>query len=145
MYTESVQTGGNWVDPHKKMGLALLILICLQLVGGIFIHFVKIPFMGGHRPPQNYLHAILGLTIIACAFWQAWYGIMFEWTEGTGGVVPVPHSAWVGWIAWAVVSHIPFFFVIASNNFSDYASLQGVLGTILCRSCPLTTSIRDGT
>ena len=70
-YTESINTGGNFVDPHKKTGLVLLIVYCVQVVLGLFIHFIKMPnFMGGRRPPQNYIHAILGLTIIALAFYQ---------------------------------------------------------------------------
>jgi len=109
MYTGSAQTGGHFVDPHKKMGLAILILFCLQILGGIFIHSVKIPFMGGHRPPQNYFHAIMGLAIIAAAFWQVWYGITKEWVEGTGGVTLPPHSALVGWKAWAAVFWILYF------------------------------------
>ena len=54
----------------QKIGLALLILYLVQLILGLFIHFVKLPFIGGHRPPQNYFHAILGLATIALAFYQ---------------------------------------------------------------------------
>jgi len=54
----------------QKIGLALLILYLIQLFVGLFIHFVKIPFFHGHRPPQNYFHAILGLAIIALAAYQ---------------------------------------------------------------------------
>jgi hypothetical protein len=38
---------------------------------GMFIHFVRVPFLFvGHRPPQNYFHAILGLVILAMAGYQ---------------------------------------------------------------------------
>lgn len=105
-YTGSIKaiTGGHFVDPHKKMGLAILILVLLQVVGGLFIHFVKLPFRHGQRPPQNYFHAVLGLTIVYCAFWQSHYGIRTEWAEGTGGNPPVPHSAYNAWLAWLIVS-----------------------------------------
>jgi hypothetical protein len=37
----------------------------------MFIHFVRIPILFiAHRPPQNYLHAILGLVILAMASYQ---------------------------------------------------------------------------
>lgn len=104
-YTGSVQTGGNWVDPHKKMGLALLILYLVQVALGLFVHFFKTPrFMSGRRPPQNYIHAALGIIILACAFEQVHYGITIEWIEGTGGNPPVPAAAKRAWLAWVIVS-----------------------------------------
>jgi len=98
-------TGGNWVDPHKKIGLALLILYLVQLALGVLIHFLKTPsFMGGRRPPQNYLHAILGLVTIALAFYQVHYGIKTEWYEATlGDGTVVPESALHAWIALIVI------------------------------------------
>jgi hypothetical protein len=45
-------------------------------VVGAFIHFIRIPFLFvGHRPPQNYIHAIIGLTILAMAASQ----VRFLW------------------------------------------------------------------
>ena len=81
-------TGPRFSDPHEvstmlpihcsgtdrssqKIGLALLIMYLVQLFVGLFIHFVKIPSLfHGHRPPQNYFHAILGLAILALAAYQ---------------------------------------------------------------------------
>jgi hypothetical protein len=104
-FTESVMTGGNWVDPHKKTGLALLILYCVQVILGLTIHFFKVPrFLGGQRPPQNYFHVALGLIILAIAFEQVHYGIYIEWIEGTGGNPPVPMAAKRAWLAWVIVS-----------------------------------------
>lgn len=104
-YTESVNTGGNWVDPHKKLGLALLILYLVQVIVGLVIHFFKTPkLMGGRRTPQNYFHVALGIIILALAFEQAHYGIYTEWAEGTGGNPPVPMSAKRAWLAWVIVS-----------------------------------------
>ncbi|KAE9405557.1 hypothetical protein BT96DRAFT_916027 [Gymnopus androsaceus JB14] len=80
----------HFSDPHQKGGLALLILYLLQVSLGAFIHWVKIPFrFPGGRPPQNYLHAILGLTIIALASWQTHYGLWTEWALITGNAHPV--------------------------------------------------------
>ncbi|KAH9962052.1 hypothetical protein BJV74DRAFT_871461 [Russula compacta] len=59
------------IDHHKRVGWAIFSLYSAQLLLGPFIHFVRVPFLFvGHRPPQNYLHAILGLTILAMAGYQ---------------------------------------------------------------------------
>ncbi|KAJ7697627.1 hypothetical protein B0H17DRAFT_1197287 [Mycena rosella] len=72
-------------DPHQKIGVALLALYVTQLLLGTFIHFVKMSFLDGHRPPQNYLHAILGLAILGLAAYQVHYGLTIEWLL-TGGL-----------------------------------------------------------
>jgi len=70
----------HFTDPHQKVGLALLIMYLIQVFLGIFIHFVKLPFhFPGGRHPQNYLHAILGISIVALATWQTRYGLWTEW------------------------------------------------------------------
>jgi hypothetical protein len=51
----------------------LLILYLIQSFLGVFIHAVKFPSFARsrlHRPPQNYLHAVLGLAILALAAYQ---------------------------------------------------------------------------
>jgi Eukaryotic cytochrome b561 len=65
------------------VGVALLALYIAQCVLGAFIHFVKIPF-GFKRPPQNYGHAILGLTILGLALYQVRLGYKEEWPNTTG-------------------------------------------------------------
>lgn len=51
---------------HGTIGQALIILYVVQLVIGLFIHYVKFPSLfGGRRPPQNYIHVLLGITILA--------------------------------------------------------------------------------
>jgi hypothetical protein len=75
----------NLHDPHQKIGEALLGLYVAQLLLGMVIHFFKTPkLLNGHRPPQNYLHAILGLAIIALAGFQvlpAYYYCVHEETK----------------------------------------------------------------
>jgi len=96
-------TGPRFSDPHEKIGLALLILYLIQLFFGLFIHFVKIPFFHGHRPPQNYFHAILGLAILALAAYQVHYGLTFEWAFATGNLHEVPKSAINAWEALVII------------------------------------------
>lgn len=82
--------GRHFDDRHKILGLALLGAYILQLMLGAHIHFFKpkggrqprpLPVDGkpanvvqlvsaSGRPFLNYIHPILGLTIIAFAFWQ---------------------------------------------------------------------------
>ncbi|KAI0067008.1 hypothetical protein BV25DRAFT_1795970 [Artomyces pyxidatus] len=96
---------GHFNDRHKQIGLALLVLYLFQLTLGAFIHFIRIPFLFvGHRPPQNYFHAILGLAILALAAYEVHYGYTTEWPTITGNVHPVPESAKHAWLALIIVS-----------------------------------------
>jgi hypothetical protein len=97
-------TGPRFSDHHEKIGLALLILYLVQLFIGTFIHFVKMPSLfHGHRPPQNYFHAILGLAILALAAYQVHYGLTIEWAYATGNLHPVPRSAIHAWEALIII------------------------------------------
>ncbi|KAJ7443835.1 hypothetical protein FB451DRAFT_1295143 [Mycena latifolia] len=90
-------------DPHQQIGIALLAMYVTQLLLGAFIHFVKMPIFRGHRPPQNYLHVMLGLAILALAAYQVHYGLNIEWVFATGGLHPVPDSAMHAWLALIIV------------------------------------------
>ena len=58
-------------DNEQRVGYAILGLYIAQIVIGMFIHVVRVPFLFiFHRPPQNYFHAILGLVILAMAGYQ---------------------------------------------------------------------------
>lgn len=67
---------------------------------GALIHFVK-PV--SRRPPQNYVHAVLGLLLIGLAFWQVRTGYHLEWPRVTGRG-SAPNGVNVAWIVWVVVS-----------------------------------------
>ncbi|KAJ7697628.1 hypothetical protein B0H17DRAFT_1051651 [Mycena rosella] len=97
-------------DPHQKIGVALLAMYVTQLLLGGFIHFVKLPIRG-HRPPQNYLHAVLGLAIIALAAYQIHYGLTIEWLLTGQG--PVPGSALNAWLALIIVFWALYFLGMA--------------------------------
>ncbi|KAF5337670.1 hypothetical protein D9758_013029 [Tetrapyrgos nigripes] len=81
------QPGTHLDDDHK----------CML---GAFIHFIKFKrFIG--RPPQNYLHAILGLLIIAFALKQVRNGYKVEWPKT--GRDPLPKSTDTVWYIWVVL------------------------------------------
>ncbi|KAJ7274841.1 hypothetical protein C8J57DRAFT_1312884 [Mycena rebaudengoi] len=100
--------GQHWNDPHKKMGLTLLILYIIQVILGALIHYVKIPFRFG-RAPQNYLHAVLGLVIVACAGWQTHYGLWVEWPMMTGNAHPVNWRCKQFWAGIVAITPILYF------------------------------------
>ncbi|KAF9023335.1 hypothetical protein BDZ89DRAFT_1069943 [Hymenopellis radicata] len=84
----------HFVDPHQQIGLALLILYVVQLVLGMLIHWVKMPALRvKRRPPQNYLHAVLGLAMLALAAYQVHYGLYTEWAFATGGAHQIVDAA----------------------------------------------------
>ncbi|KAL0959521.1 hypothetical protein HGRIS_011235 [Hohenbuehelia grisea] len=97
-------TGGHFVDPHKKNGLALLILYLIQVFLGAFIHYVKMPSVfHGRRPPQNYFHAFVGIVIFVLAAFQVHYGLYTEWPTSTGNLHMVPMPAKNAWLALIIV------------------------------------------
>jgi uncharacterized membrane protein len=70
---------------------------------GAFIHFYH-PKHSVRRPPQNYLHAVVGLLIISLAFYQVRTGYNVEWPTTTGRD-PLPAGVDILYWIWVVVSH----------------------------------------
>lgn len=99
---------GHFNDMHKKTGLALFILYVVQATLGAFIHFVKNP-KRQRRPPQNYLHAALGLGIVGLALYQVHLGYKTEWPVYVG-IGPAPSGVQVAWIVWA--AGIPLLYLV---------------------------------
>jgi hypothetical protein len=81
--------GRHFDDTHKILGLVLIGIYVLQLLLGVHIHLYRIhagirpaPIAGtqdpslpqlvqaSNRPFLNYIHAVVGLTIIALSFYQ---------------------------------------------------------------------------
>jgi hypothetical protein len=91
---------------HKKWGLALVILYIVQCCLGGIIHFIK-EKNRIRRPPQNYIHACLGLLIIGGSFWQVRNGYTVEWPKTQ--TPPVPTYANTLWVIWAIL--IPVLYV----------------------------------
>lgn len=78
----------------------------LQVALGAIIHFVK-P-RSGRRPPQNYIHAVLGITIVALSLYQARTGYKTEWPESIGR--PATNGVNIVWYVWVAVRtfHLDF-------------------------------------
>ncbi|KAH8828486.1 hypothetical protein DL96DRAFT_1799194 [Flagelloscypha sp. PMI_526] len=100
------QRGGGPLDDHMKWGIVIFVLYLLQLGVGAFIHWVK-PSAPRRRPPQNYFHAILGLLIIALAYYQVRDGFKEEYPKATGR--DEPKGAQIVWYVWVVL--IPVLYI----------------------------------
>jgi len=88
-------------DTHKRWGIALLVLYLVQCGLGAFIHFVKDPNRKS-RPPQNYLHAVVGITLIGLALYQVHLGYDHEWPTATGRG-PLPSGVKTVYVIWAIL------------------------------------------
>ena len=79
-------------------------LYVVQCSLGGFIHFVKPQSLTwkGRRPPQNYVHALLGLAVIGMAMNQVYTGYKKEWEQTTGREDP-PDGVNIAWIVLTVV------------------------------------------
>jgi len=93
-------------DVHKRWGIVILFLYLAQCGLGAFIHWVK-PKNRIGRPPQNYAHAVIGLTIIGLAFYQVRTGYKTEWPLATG-LQPLPYGVDALWYAWVVLLPVAY-------------------------------------
>ncbi|CAK5265808.1 unnamed protein product [Mycena citricolor] len=91
-------SGSSVLDNHKKTGIIIFALYLLQCFLGAFIHFVKAK-NAARRPPQNYLHAILGLVVILLGMYQIRTGYHTEWPAYTG-LASVPSGLNILWVIW---------------------------------------------
>ncbi|CAL1705877.1 unnamed protein product [Somion occarium] len=99
------QSGAPHVaDDHKRWGIAIFVLYFGQIALGTAIHYIKPRsfVVNKRRPLQNYFHAVLGLLIIALAFYQVRTGFMHEWPTTTGRS-PVSNAANIVWYIWVVL------------------------------------------
>lgn len=67
-----IKSGGALDNPHAKWGVAIFALYFVQLFLGALAHWVKPKSAkpGIRRPFHNYVHAIIGLFLIAVSFYQ---------------------------------------------------------------------------
>ncbi|KAJ7432151.1 hypothetical protein FB451DRAFT_1065784 [Mycena latifolia] len=88
-------------DDHKTWGTIILALYFIQCALGAVIHYIK-PKNVRRRPPQNYLHAILGIVVMILGMYQIHTGYDDEWPRYVGfGALPTGVNAL--WIVWCVL------------------------------------------
>ncbi|KDR75941.1 hypothetical protein GALMADRAFT_516288 [Galerina marginata CBS 339.88] len=93
-------------DDHKRWGITIFILYFVQCGLGAFIHFVK-KQNRKRRPPQNYVHAVLGLAIIGLALYQVHSGYDHEWPSTTGRD-PLPAGVKIIFWVWVVLLPVSY-------------------------------------
>lgn len=98
--------GPDISNTHTRVGVVLFIVYTLQCILGSIIHFVK-PKNAKGRPPQNYIHAVFGLTIIGLGFYQVRTGYAHEWPRATGRPAPMAINAL--WYVWVVTIPLAYF------------------------------------
>ncbi|KAH6913840.1 hypothetical protein BKA70DRAFT_646269 [Coprinopsis sp. MPI-PUGE-AT-0042] len=101
--------GGDISSTHKRVGVGLLALYILQVALGAIIHFFKPKSWGkgGPRPIQNYIHAILGVLIIALALFQTRTGYKTEWPRVTSR--SAANGVNIVWYVWVVLLPLLYF------------------------------------
>ncbi|KAF8623187.1 hypothetical protein AX17_007512 [Amanita inopinata Kibby_2008] len=95
----------NFSRHHQRVGFALLILYIVQLILGNLVHFVKSDkmFKVAGRAVHNYVHAVIGLTIMAMACYQVHLGFYVEWPYAVSTVVQLPAGAKRSWLALTIL------------------------------------------
>nr|GAT61218.1 predicted protein [Mycena chlorophos] len=91
--------GAHLSDAHKICGVLLLLLYVAQLLLGRYIHAKHaVPGRALH-PPNNILHVLLGLCVVALAFFQVNSGLG-EWAKSTGrkDVDKWYRDVWLVWV-----------------------------------------------
>ncbi|KAJ7587082.1 CBD9-like protein [Mycena floridula] len=88
-------------DRHKTWGVVIFALYLAQCGLGALIHWVK-PKRSTGRPPQNYVHAVLGLVIIGLALYQVRSGYNEEWGKATSSF-NVPSAINIIWYIWVIL------------------------------------------
>ncbi|KAF9531597.1 hypothetical protein CPB83DRAFT_76559 [Crepidotus variabilis] len=93
-------------DAHKRWGIAIFVLYLAQCGLGAFIHWVK-KQNRVKRPPQNYIHAVFGLAIIAFSGYQVNSGYSHEWPTTTGRG-PAPPGVNIFFWIWIVILAVAY-------------------------------------
>ncbi|TBU25164.1 CBD9-like protein [Dichomitus squalens] len=105
----ATQPSAQLADTHKKLGLGLWIIYYFQCVLGFVIHRWK-PLswtVDKKRPAQNYGHAVLGLLIVALAFYEVRIGFHHEW-DTLSGRPPIGKGADIVWYIWVALIPIAY-------------------------------------
>ncbi|KAL3802987.1 hypothetical protein HJC23_011610 [Cyclotella cryptica] len=110
-------------DDHQKMGLAMFIMASAQVLGGLLRPHAPDP--GKEQNPARYAweigHRVMGITLLACGFWQILEGIelfakKFEVEENNEDKVETAYLIWVGLMSVAIAVGGTFFKFRKGNN-----------------------------
>ncbi|KAJ6595086.1 hypothetical protein DFH09DRAFT_1412976 [Mycena vulgaris] len=91
---------------QRKWGTIILALYVLQCAFGAVVHYIK-PENAQRRPPQNYLHAIVGIAILILGMYQIHTGYDNEWPTYVD-FGPLPNGLNALWIVWCILLVITY-------------------------------------
>ncbi|KAJ7082423.1 hypothetical protein B0H15DRAFT_993831 [Mycena belliarum] len=99
---------GDTISPsHVTLGKVILGLYIIQCAMGAVIHYFKPASAARRRPPQNYLHAVIGLLLVGLGMYQAHSGYAEEWPRLLR-YGELPESVNRLWIAWCVILPVAY-------------------------------------
>ena len=90
-------------NSHEKMGLIMFIMASAQVFGGVFRPHVPEEGQGKSvvRKSWEVGHRVLGVTLLACGFWQmregiALFAIKYSVSESGEGSLGIAYWVWIG-------------------------------------------------
>ncbi|EJD05915.1 uncharacterized protein FOMMEDRAFT_104262 [Fomitiporia mediterranea MF3/22] len=109
----AAQGGVHANDSHKVLGILLFPMYLIQLCFGTFIHFRK-PAYPKRHPPRHIAHGLLGMTIVALAFYQVRTGLTVDWTTATALPINLDifSNLWIAWVVFIPVIYVMGFLLL---------------------------------
>jgi len=92
----------HFSNPHRRMGLAMFIMAILQVIGGIVRPHN--PLEGEKKKPVRVGwevgHRVLGVSLLACGFWQMYegillYGVKYSTDESDEEAITIAYWVWI--------------------------------------------------
>lgn len=95
--------GGHFDNDHEKMGLAMFIMAFFQVSGGMFRPHNPAPGEEKEliRKAWEIGHRVMGVTLLACGFWQMYegirlYSIKYSVSESNEDALYIAYWVWIG-------------------------------------------------
>ena len=121
----SKEGGVHFGNSHQKMGLAMFIMAFLQVIGGAARPHVPAPDSGEEktsvRKGWEVGHRVLGVTLLACGFWQMQEGIKLysvKYSVSDDSAVTIAYWVWIGVMSALIVGGV-FLKLRSSSSESD--------------------------
>ena len=102
----------HFAGSHQRMGLAMFVLATLQVAAGVFRPHA--PEDGEDKTQTRKVfevgHRILGVTLLACGFWQTYRGIQLYATrfQVTAQAAEIVYLVWIGLMSALIVFGIAY-------------------------------------
>ena len=124
----SKEGADHFDNPHKAMGLAMFVMASVQVLGGAFRPHLPAPDSSEEktsvRKGWEASHRVLGVTLLACGFWQMsegikLYSIKYSVDESDEEALTIAYWVWIGLMAAMILVGILLRFFFSINPPSD--------------------------